>query len=892
MNNFIKKTAVLLVILAGGVSLFAQTKPIVKDDPVGREAYEIKRLVDPATGKVPENIRQRELEFAKDLPVGNLKSINALGWINRGPFNVGGRTRALAIDVNNENIILAGGVSGGMWRSDDGGTSWTKVTSPDQLQSVSAITQDTRAGHTNTWYYTTGELLGNSAAATGAFYNGDGVFKSEDNGQSWTHLQSTSTGTPEVFEQFFDFCWNVKVSPVNGYVFVATYGAIKRSKDEGEKWELVFNTDDALDNDYNYSSAVDIAVSSTGAIYASFDSDGDIHGFYRSDDSGDTWEDITPAGFPSTFGRTVIDIAPGNENVVYFLTYVSGSNASGHNLWKYVYDTANNKYTWTDLSGNIPDEEGKTGSFDSQGGYDLLVKIKPDDEKFVLIGGTDLWCSTDGFETKDNYTKIGGYKTSNNSYASYTNHHPDQHSIVFYPNNSKKVISGHDGGLSITNDITDTTTTAGETVDWTSMNAGYLTTQVYAVAMDMETDDDPVIISGFQDNGTYLTNTENAEGDWEKKNVGDGSFCAVADEGNSYFSSSQNGAVYREYENGKWTRVDPEGATGQEFINPFILDPNDDKMMYYPAGDVMWRNSDLTAIPDYDSDPATENWFKMTNTQVAGNQITALDVSDNISNILFFGTDSGEIYKVENANTGDPVKVDITGAGMPNANIGCVKVNPYDADEILISFTNYEVVSIWRTTDGGSTWESISGNLEENADGKGSGPSVRWVEILRNDDGSKIYFAGTSTGLYSTDNPDGDNTHWEQESPDMIGNIIVRMIKIRKDGTVIAGTHGNGVYSAKFDVSNSVRKNSIDEINARIYPNPSTGRFTVQATSNTPAVYRVIIFNMSGQAVFYSEQKNILDLNLNVDLSGQPEGVYNIQVMRGNEAFTYKLLLK
>jgi len=126
----------------------------------------------------------------------------------------------------------------------------------------------------------------------------------------------------------------------------------------------------------------------------------------------------------------------------------------------------------------------------------------------------------------------------------------------------------------------------------------------------------------------------------------------------------------------------------------------------------------------------------------------------------------------------------------------------------------------------------------------------------------------------------------------MIGNIIVRMIKIRKDGTVIAGTHGNGVYSAKFDVSNSIRKNSIDEINARIYPNPSTGRFTVQASGNTPAVYRVIIFNMSGQAVFYSEQKNILDLNLNVDLSGQPEGVYNIQVMRGNEAFTYKLLLK
>lgn len=897
MTRFFKISFIALLILSGMNIASAQTKPRIKDDPVGRKVYEMKRLVDPATGKIPEEIRKRELRFAETIAATDqLKSTNVSGWINRGPFNVGGRTRALGVDVNDENIILAGGVSGGMWRSTDGGTSWTKVTTPDQLHSVSALAQDTRSGHTGTWYYVTGEPSGNSASATGASYRGDGVFKSDDNGQTWSQLASTSTGTPESFDQFFDYCWNVKVSPVNGYVFVATYGSVKRSTDGGKSWSVVFNSDDEQDDKYNYSFAVDVAVSSTGIIYAAFDSDGDKHGFYKSDNSGDTWTDITPENFPSTYGRTVIDIAQSNENVVYFLTYVSGKNASGHNLWKYVYDTANNKYTWTNLSANIPDESGKTGSFDSQSGYDLLVKIKPDDEKFVLIGGTDLWRSTDGFSTKDNYTKIGGYKPSNDSYDSYTNHHADQHSLVFYKSNTKKVISGHDGGLSLTNDITDVTANNGdETVDWISLNAGYLTTQAYTVAMDMESNDDPNIISGFQDNGTYYVENDDATTDWTNINSGDGSYCAMVDNSNSIYSSSQNGTVYRDWlDKGKWkwTEVDPKGATGQVFINPYIIDPNDIKVMYYAAGEYIWRNSDLTGIPANNQSPTSVNWDKLTNTQVADEQITALDVSDDPANILFFGTNKGKIFKVINANTGNPAKSEITGDDFPNGNIGCVKVNPYNADEVLISFTNYNVVSIWRTIDGGSTWESISGNMEDNADGTGSGPSVRWIEILRKKDETQMYFAGTSTGLYSVSKLDGDNTQWKQEGADIIGNVIVNMVKFRSDGTVIAGTHGNGVYSAKFDISNGIKKQRIDNVNASIYPNPSTGSFTLDARGSVPEIYRVIIFDMTGQAVFYSEQKNILNLHLNIDLTGKPKGIYNIQVMRGSETFTYKVLIK
>ncbi|KKQ04690.1 MAG: BNR/Asp-box repeat domain protein, partial [Candidatus Moranbacteria bacterium GW2011_GWE2_36_40] len=83
----------------------------------------------------------------------------------------------MALDVENENTILAGGVSGGMWRSTNSGQTWAKVTGDEQLHSVTCITQDTRAGKTNNWYYGTGEIYGNSAGESfTAFYFGDGIY--------------------------------------------------------------------------------------------------------------------------------------------------------------------------------------------------------------------------------------------------------------------------------------------------------------------------------------------------------------------------------------------------------------------------------------------------------------------------------------------------------------------------------------------------------------------------------------------------------------------------------------------------------------------------------------------------------------------------------------------
>ena len=138
------------------------------DDSRLQTEWELERQRDPATGKIPDNIREKELMYAATLPSDASSSVfrtaQTTAWNSRGPFNHGGRTRALAYDINDENILFAGTVSGGMWRSTDGGNSWTKVTAPNVNQSVTCIAQDKRTGHRNVWYYGSGEPTGTSAS--------------------------------------------------------------------------------------------------------------------------------------------------------------------------------------------------------------------------------------------------------------------------------------------------------------------------------------------------------------------------------------------------------------------------------------------------------------------------------------------------------------------------------------------------------------------------------------------------------------------------------------------------------------------------------------------------------------------------------------------------------
>ena len=206
------------------------------DNPAERVVWEQMRLADPSTGKIPKNIRQKEMVFAKTLPKSTTMSKG--NWVHRGPYNVGGRTRALAMDVLDENILFAGGASGGMFRSTDGGLSWSMTTDPNQLHNVTCVSQDRREGKENIWYFGSGELTGSSASGGGAYYGGNGIYKSIDGGLSWDSLAVTATNTND-FDSNFDFIWNIATDPSNDsmdIVYAATYGCIYRSVDGGMSW--------------------------------------------------------------------------------------------------------------------------------------------------------------------------------------------------------------------------------------------------------------------------------------------------------------------------------------------------------------------------------------------------------------------------------------------------------------------------------------------------------------------------------------------------------------------------------------------------------------------------------------------------------------------------------
>ncbi|HRH66426.1 MAG TPA: hypothetical protein PLU53_09020, partial [Bacteroidia bacterium] len=287
-----------------------------------RRQWERKRLKDPVTGQIPGLIREKELAYAATLPKAREHYSNGNARINgtwdfRGPWNLGGRTRALAIDQTNEDIILAGGVSGGMWRSTDGGNNWTRVSPVEGYPGVNAVAQDTRPGHEQTWYYLSGEAYGTSASGGASFYLGNGMYKSTDGGVSWTSLASTVSGTPQTFDNVWDVTWNVVTDPGNisqDVVYAAAYDAIFRSSNGGTTWSRV-KGGGGLQATQSY--FTDVAVSPTSIVYATLSSDGPQKGIWRLAPAS-SFVDILPVNFPPNYDRLGIGIDPNNENIVYF----------------------------------------------------------------------------------------------------------------------------------------------------------------------------------------------------------------------------------------------------------------------------------------------------------------------------------------------------------------------------------------------------------------------------------------------------------------------------------------------------------------------------------------------------------------------------------------------
>lgn len=809
------------------------------------EQWLFDRLKDPATGDIPRNIRDQEMIFLKEYEKrftsiypdksNKIQSLN--DWTVRGPFLIGGRSRAIAFDVANSNRLLAGGVDSGMWLSEDGGITWQKTTKTYQLSSVTTLTQDTRPGKQHIWYHGTGERLGSR-------FNGRGIYKSIDSGKTWNWIRETHGNSIATWDHPFDFTWRIRTNPaaplVRDEVYAATsLGGIFKSINGGIDWTPVLGG--GVSN--SLSLYTDIEISQTGVMYATLSeasvggNSSTFKGIYRSTD-GDNWTEITPPNFPQNYNRVVIGIAPSDENQVYFFGETPGhglqtSTSRGdvyHSIWKYTYNGGDGSQgTWEDRSANIPNHELRRKQMNTQGGYDMVCKVHPENPDIVYLGAVNLYRSDDGWTTPK-FSIIGGTCPGEDLdckyFYRYPNHHADLHQIIFHPDNPDRMYTASDGGLHYTE------TAKEDTPEWISINENFFSTQFYGISIDQESSGSELLLGGLQDNGSIISMNSTTNKYWKDVLVADG-FHSQVSNGADFLVTSQNSSTQpmikiwknRVDEDGNLiaaTRIDPIG--GRDFIwnTPFELDPNNSNRMYLAGGKMIWRNNDLSKIPFkdiqpddpwrkiYDANDSTDvEWDSLTTTSlermegIAENEnITSISVSKSPANIVYFGTSRGKVFRIDNANTNDYSVKEITGPMFQTgAYSSCIALDPENAHNLIAVFSNYNVYSMFYSTDAGESWELIEGNLGSTViPSFGAAPAIFWVKIMNVEGGRKLYLAGTSIGLFISTHLAGNGTVWAKESDDLIGTYPIYQIAARDvDNYVAVGTYAAGTYTTYFN---------------------------------------------------------------------------------------------
>lgn len=419
----------------------------------------------------PKDVLEVREQVAKKIKSGSRSSLG-LSWAEVGPDNVGGRTRALIIDKDDNQLLYAGGVSGGMFKSTDGANTWTRLQSFDDVgdntifnPAISTIVQDPNNGYL---YVGTGcsfEMFdGNGHSGM----MGRGVFRSKDGGETWERLENASA---PVGNNNASADWTVvnrlAIDPTNSYVYAAMNKGLQRSTDFGETWESVVT---AIKDDCSIkvsSTGHDVKITSDGTIVAA------LGGSIYYSTTGE------PCSFDKSSGitgsRIALTFSKKDEN--YFYAFATKSDG----LLKNLYKSTDKGVTWEVLQAPIK------GYFelDTQRDYDVAIGANPHDENDIIVGGVELW-RHDG-----NLYRIAAEFPSQipggSGYMYYV--HSDKHEVVFDETDPKVVYITTDGGVAKSID-------GGNT--WFPANRGYNVTQFYHMAYDS----DQKMMAGAQDNGT------------------------------------------------------------------------------------------------------------------------------------------------------------------------------------------------------------------------------------------------------------------------------------------------------------------------------------------------------------------------------------------------------
>ncbi|MGJ8743874.1 T9SS type A sorting domain-containing protein [Polaribacter sp.] len=781
---------------------------------IERELYEFNMQKNPVTGIIPIEEKKKEYEVALNIKQkAGLQRETTSTYVSRGPSNLGGRTRAFAVDVSDptSNTMLSGGISSGLFRSTNGGADWTKVSNPTEVHNVSCIAQDTRTGFENIWYYGTGEFSGNSASL-GSSYRGHGVYKSTNSGLTWTKLPATDSSFTS-FDSYFDYINAMKVNPITGDLIIATSGRIYRYDGTNMNIELSLTGGNV---DWT-----DVIVTTSGKVYAAFDGGSTLEGVWYSPTGNGSWTQIAKNGTPTDWaatGRIVLAEAPSSDGTIYAL-YANGNTGIEADLWKYEPFLG----TWVNYSAKLPDEPGGDTSgndpFAIQGGYDLVITVKPDNPNFLVIGGTNVYKIAD-ITVDPTFTRIGGY-LNNTGYAQYNvggvTHHSDIHSLEFDPNNNNLLYSGTDGGIHKTADIN------AASIPWESLNNNYITYQYYHVAIDPLTGSN-FVIGGAQDNGTTMGGTDAGLPDNTTMNnifSGDGVAVGIArrdaDANLQLFVGVQQGRIWSNYPAG-YTEITPTGApsgAAAQFITYYYLDPDNNDNLYYAGKNTLYTTATAAAI-------TAATWVNAGSLSTGENLrtfATTRGTYDPFTSLLLIGGESGGIFKKSNpAGTADistAINITPTGASTTDGTVvSGIAIHPTNPDIALAVYANYGIDNIFITTNLTSatpTWTMVERNL--------SAHSIRSAAIATVGE-EIVYFVGTARGLYSSTDP--TSTDWDMEGANSIGlSIVSSMVYRTSDKKLLIGTHGNGMFETTVEgtlAANNYEKNSLA---VSLYPNPT-----------------------------------------------------------------------
>lgn len=799
-----------------------------------RRLYEWKLLHDPATGEIPRNIRQKETALlasirSKQNAPGFRQTVNNT-YTAAGPSQIGGRTRAVAYDMRNNQVMLAAGVSGGIFRSTNAGASWTFVHPANDVRIISCIAQDPRPGFQDTWYAGTGELLGASPSYPNAFIPGYGIYKSTDNGVTWTKLTSTISGTNrESFNDIFDMVYNVQVD-ANGTVYAAILNYVIRSTDGGDNWGIAIHETGELQNQDQIieNMITDIVVSKPGITpvryYAAFSGrnrDSDTAGVWTSTTGAfGSWTRIGSSSVPgwraynnstdangnytAGWGKTILAVSPSNSNILYVLYENALSAAAGQpegDLFRADL-TSFPTVTWSpNRSANLRAlRNGTTNSYlELQGGYNMLLAVHPTNPNLVVVGGVNLYRSADAFATTGTF--IGGLTSTTYSDPELSSH-VDFHSFAFHPGLPNRFVTGHDGGMNVTNDLTATT------VSWSNLNNQYQTLQYYHVAID-PTAGSLTFAGGAQDNSTTYRDSKNflsgsglpaplEANDQYSLIGGDGGTVGLSPGGTSQYlyASVQDGDVYRLFANGASstltpTSISPATSPGSEFITYFHHDPDNPATIYYAGLNTLWRTNNATTVN-------ANGWTELSGVSSAlSGSIFSLATSRgnyaSANSFLFIGTDNGRIYRLPDPKDGAaataPANISPASGMTTQSVVRDIAVNPRNPDTVLAVVSNYGVASAFWTGNARAaspTWQLVEGNI--------SLPSFRSCAIVVTTTGVE-YYVGTSIGLFSTTAINGASTNWTLEGPAVMQGAIINDLALRPaDNTLLIGTHGNGMF--------------------------------------------------------------------------------------------------